>query len=320
MLLKDFVSNDTIKNELGEIMKSGKLPHAIIIDGAKGTGKKTLAMIIAQYCICSADAEKPCNICTDCVKFSHNSHPDIFVVDGSNSGSLNIEAIRNIRSSAYIKPNEAQRKVYILLNCDRMLPPAQNAFLKILEEPPENVVFIMTCVSATSLLQTVRSRSRIFSLFPAEHSLAVNAVKERFPDKDYDEIEHIASICGGNIGMALQMLENGGNEEAKKLADDIFSAIVQRNEYQLMLLTNQLASNRSFALNVIDCILEIAAEAIKASIGAKTVSKNAIEAASKIPLKKLIIIMENIKKAHDVLNINVNMNLFGIWLCSVLKI
>lgn len=320
MLLKDFVSNDTVKNELEEIMKSGKLPHAVIIDGERGTGKKTLAMIIAQYCVCSADCKNPCNICSDCVKFLHGSHPDIFVADSNDLGTLNIESIRNIRSSAYIKPNEAKRKVYILLNCDRMLPPAQNAFLKVLEEPPENVVFIMTCISATSLLQTVRSRSRIFSLFPAEHSLAVNVVKEKFPDKDYNEIEHIVSICGGNIGLSLQILENGGDEEAKRLAADIFRAIMQKNEYQLMLLTNQLTSSRGFAVNVIDCMLEIAAEAIKASVGAKTVSGNAVEIATKISGKKLLVIMDNIKKAHDILNINVNMNLFGIWLCSMLKV
>ncbi len=319
MLLKNFVSNDTVKIELNEIFKSGRLPHAIIIDGEKGTGKKTLAMIIAQYCICSSDSGAPCNICSDCIKFIHNSHPDIFIANGNTPSELNIESIRNIRSSAYIKPNEAKRKVYILLNCDKMLQPAQNAFLKVLEEPPENVVFIMTCVSSASLLQTVRSRSRIFSLFPPDIDLSIEAVKKFLPEKNADEIENIVSICGGNIGMSLQMLESG-DDEAKKLANDIFGAITLKTEYQLMTLTNRLCSSRAFAFSTVGYMLEIAAEAVKFSAGVKTDSTTAAEFAEKISKRKLLIITDNIKKAYDILNTNINLNLFGVWLCSVLKI
>lgn len=319
MLLNDFISNDTVKNELNDIMRGHKLPHAIIIDGAKGTGKKTLAMIIAQYCVCSSYNEEPCGICSDCIKFMHNSHPDIFIADGNVTGSLNIEAIRNIRFSAYIKPNEAQRKVFILLNCDKMLAPAQNAFLKVLEEPPENVVFIMTCTSATALLQTVRSRARIFSLYPAAHESAVDFVTKLFTDKTIDEIDHIVSVCGGNIGNSIQMLENGG-EETQKLAENIFSAIAQSNGYQLMLLINQICSNRNFAVSVLDSLLQVSAEAVKISVGAVSASENVREIAMKFSRRKLFIIMENIRKARDILNTNINMNLFGIWLYSVLKI
>lgn len=319
MLLNDFISNDTVKIELTEIMSSGKLPHAIIIDGAKGTGKKTLAMIIAQYCLCSSKDKKPCNICSNCTKFLHNSHPDILIADGNVSGSLNIEAIRNIRSSAYIKPNEAPKKVYLLLNCDKMLPPAQNAFLKILEEPPENVVFIMTCTSAIMLLQTVRSRARIFSLYPAEHSQAVDFISAKIKNKTIDEIQNIVSLCGGNIGTALQILENG-EEDARKLAENIFFAIFQSSGYQLMLLIEQVISNRTLAINVLDELIVISSETIKASLGAKYTSDIALEVAQKISKNKLFIIMNNIRKARDILNINVNMNLFGIWLYSMLKI
>lgn len=318
MLINDFIGNDAVKSELSEIMKNGSMPHAIIIEGAKGTGRKKLAMCIAQYCVCSSDDEKPCGTCSDCIKAEHSSHPDIFIADGNISGALNIEAIRNIRSSAFIKPNEARSKVYILLNCDKMTAPAQNAFLKILEEPPENVIFIMTALSASSLLQTVRSRSRIFSLFPPDISSAVNEVSKKFPDKHISEITHIVSLCEGNIGMSVQMLENGG-ETARKLAEDIFRAIPQSTEYQLLLLTTQLASDRSFAANVLDCMAEIAAECVKASVGVNVSSEFAVEIAKRLSTKRIFGIAESIKKARDIININVNLNLFGTWLCSVLR-
>lgn len=318
MLLNEFISNDTVKDELSEIMSNNSVPHAIIIEGAKGTGRKTLAMIIAQYCVCSSDNQRPCGICPDCKKAEQEIHPDISVFDGNNSGAYSIDSIRNIRSSAFIKPNEAHTKVYILLNCDKMQSPAQNAFLKVLEEPPENVVFIMTVMSATSLLQTVRSRSRIFSLFPVGISEAVSEISKRFPDKNPDEIKHIVSICDGNIGMSLQMLENGG-EEAQKLAEDIFRAIPLTAEYQLLLLTSKLADNRNFASSVLDCMLEIGAECVKASVGAKTLSETALEVAKKLPKKRIFNIMENISKARNILNTNVNLNFFSTWLCSVLR-
>ena len=318
MLLNEFISNDNVKNELAEIMSNNSVPHAIIIEGAKGTGRKTLAMIIAEYCVCSSDSQRPCGVCPNCKKAESGSHPDIAVFDGNNSGAYSIDAIRNIRSSAFIKPNEAHTKVYILLNCDKMLAPAQNAFLKVLEEPPENVVFIMTVMSATSLLQTVRSRSRIFSLFSVGISEAVGEVQKRFPDKSNDEIRHIVSVCDGNIGASIQMLENGG-EEAQKLAEDIFRAIPLTAEYQLLVLTSKLAENRNFAASVLDCMLEIGAECVKASVGAKTQSEIAVETAKKLTRKRVFDIMENIGKARDILNTNVNLNFFGTWLCSALR-
>ena len=117
MLLSEFAGNDEVKFELSEAMKNNTLPHALIIDGAKGTGKKTLARIIAQYCVCSSEEMRPCGVCAHCRKAEKNIHPDIMTSDGNNSGELNVEAIRSIRSSAYIKPNEARIKVYMLFNC-----------------------------------------------------------------------------------------------------------------------------------------------------------------------------------------------------------
>lgn len=318
MLLSEFAANHTVKNELSEAMKNHSMPHAILVTGAKGTGKKTLADIIAQYCVCSSSEIRPCGVCPNCVKAQKNIHPDILIADGNRPGELSIDSIRNIRSSAYIKPNEAASKVYILTNCEKMLVPAQNAFLKILEEPPENVVFIMTAVSAASLLQTVRSRSRIFSLYPAAVTEAAEEVQKRFPEKSTDEIKSAAELCGGNIGMTLQMLENGG-EESMKLAEEIYSAIFLSGEYRLLTLTNQLAQSRSFAVSVADCLVEVSAEAVKASAGVKTSSLAAENAAKRIARKKLMKIQSNTQKAREVLNSNVNMNFFCTWLCALLR-
>ena len=317
MLLTEFAGNAELKYELGENMKRGTLPHAVIIEGAAGTGKRTLADIIAQYCVCRADSGRPCGVCNGCMKAQKKIHPDIFYADGEKK-ELSVDSIRNIRSEAYIKPNEAPMKVYILSNCEKMLVSAQNAFLKVLEEPPKNVQFIMTVKSASSMLQTVRSRSRIFSVYPAGAEDAVRIAEKRFPNKDIDEIRHIAEICDGNIGMTLQMIESGG-EEAQKLAEEIFLAATQSTEYALLVLTGRLAADRNFAVNVLDCMAEIASDCMKAAVGVKVSSRAANDTAERYSKKRIAETAENIWYARRVLNTNVNLNLFCTWLSSVLR-
>ena len=90
-------------------------------------------------------------------------HPDIAVYGGKGgSRSFHVEEVRQIRDSAAVMPNEAQAKVYILDGADHMTEQAQNALLKVLEEPPSYVIFLLTCGAASSLLPTVRSRAQIF--------------------------------------------------------------------------------------------------------------------------------------------------------------
>ena len=318
MLLTEFAGNTDVKYELTEAMNRRSLPHAIIIEGDKGCGKKTLARYIAEYGVCSSEGERPCGVCPHCIKAQKGIHPDIMELDGNNSGELNIESIRNVRSAAYIKPNEAENKVYLLFNCDKMLMPAQNAFLKVLEEPPENVMFILTVVSSTILLQTVRSRARIFSLYPPLPEEAERVLCGIMPEKTREEINHAVISTGGNIGAAAELLSSGGEEEIK-LAEEILGAVPQPAEYQLLMLTNRLSQNRAFAVKVLDRLSELTADCVRASLGAKNASPKSKELASKMSVKRLNTLQKNVQHARDVLNINVNLGFYSTWLCAVLR-
>lgn len=318
MLLSEFAGNEELRFELSEAMRKNVLPHAILIDGAKGTGKQSLAHLIAQYCVCSGGKDAPCGKCPDCVKAQKGIHPDIQIADGNRSGELNIEAIRRIRSSAYIKANEAKQKVYLLLNCEKMLPAAQNAFLKVLEEPPENVSFVLTAVSATTLLQTIRSRTRIFSLYPPVPEEATSFLRQHCPNKTFEEIQQAVQNSGGNIGQALELLE-GKPEESRQLATEIMQAIPLSTEYRLMSLLNQAVQNRSFAVNVLVALCEFCAECVKASVGGKDCSPQALEIAKKVSQKRLLRLLDTISEARSLLNVNVNLNFYGTWLCAVLR-
>ncbi len=318
MLLSELAANEELKNEIALSMQNRSLPHAIIIEGEKGSGKRSLAGIIAKYGVCTSQGARPCGVCPGCIKAEGNIHPDIVTADGNNSGELNIEAVRRIRTDAYIKPNEAPNKVYILLNCERMLPAAQNAFLKVLEEPPQNVMFIMTALSAANLLQTVRSRSRIMTLYPPSVEEAVEVLKRLSPDTPAEAAEQAALEAGGNIGVSLELIASGGEEE-RKTAEEILRAVPLTTEYPLMLLTNGIAKNRTFAIGVLDRLSSLCAECVRASLGATDASSTAKDIAKAFTRKRLMKLQNSILRARNVLNINVNLNFYSTWLCAVLR-
>ena len=141
------------------------LSHAYLLIAEPVAGYAA-ACALARAMVCSAPegAERPCGRCRDCLKSEKGIHPDIITVDrltddkGKPRREIYIDQIRDIVADAVVLPNEAERKVYIIRSADSMNAAAQNALLKVLEEPPRFVSFILVAESAVPLLETVRSR------------------------------------------------------------------------------------------------------------------------------------------------------------------
>ena len=144
-------------------------PHAIILESLNSENANKEALKIAKSILCLASEKKPCGQCGSCVKVAKGFHPDLKIVSlEKDTKSIKIEEIRNVRQDAYILPNEGTYKVYIFTPAEALTVQAQNAFIKILEEPPRNVVFILVCKSSDLLLSTVLSRCEIFNLNESE--------------------------------------------------------------------------------------------------------------------------------------------------------
>ncbi len=150
---------------LRTLIDSGHLPHAIVIDGSTYEERLSLAYTLSSAVICESPSGRPCGKCAACKKVQALSHPDIITVFPEDSKkTLSVKIIRGVREDAFLMPNEADRKVYIIAKGEAMQDEAQNALLKILEEPPKNVMFIILCTSHSVLLGTVLSRVAVFSL------------------------------------------------------------------------------------------------------------------------------------------------------------
>lgn len=161
--------SDTVKREgytykLMMCAERGTFPHAVIIEDADCEKALKNILFLAKFMLCDSKTEKPCEKCGNCIKMNSGSHTDVKVLKPEKTfSSIKIGEIRKIREDAHIVSLEGGKKFYIIESAELMTDEAQNAFIKILEEPPENVIFVLICKSVSALLPTVRSRCQIYS-------------------------------------------------------------------------------------------------------------------------------------------------------------
>ena len=143
----------------------GTLTHAWLLTGAPEGALEEAARDLASLFLCEDLSKKPCGACRHCRKVEKDIHPDVIWVEKpADKRQLLVDQVRALRADAYIRPNEAGRKVYILKEAQLMNPEAQNAFLKVLEEGPEYAVFLLLAENHLALLPTVRSRCELLRL------------------------------------------------------------------------------------------------------------------------------------------------------------
>lgn len=210
--------NRSQKDSFCRELTSERLSHAYIVEGETGFGKTFFAYFAAAAILCRGNV-KPCGKCNSCVKINHSTHPDLFVISPEKEGGIiTVGMVREIKKTVFFLPNEADKKVYIIKDGNKMNVQAQNALLKFFEEPPDSAVFFILTDKKESLLPTVVSRGRIITLHPSSKS-EINAwLYEKFPRKDKGEIEYAASMAEGSPGKALSLLE----KKQAEIKDDVF--------------------------------------------------------------------------------------------------
>lgn len=249
-----FYGNEAVKERLNIMFSEDRVPHALILEGAAGIGKKTLAMLISQAVVCKSEGERPCGVCGGCVRAKNHSHPDITIVEGSGkTGAISVDSIREVKDDAYIMPSEAEKKVYILPDADKTLPAAQNAFLKVLEEPPADTMFIITCTAASSLLETIRSRAVIIRMQELSEQEAVAAVSAMTGASPSDILTAYA-VCGGNAGMIAARLSDSSMSECMVIAAEMTKAILSPREIDLILASAPVEKDRDMLTTVMTVI------------------------------------------------------------------
>lgn len=157
--------NQAVKDSLRAAL-ANRFPQSILLAGPAGSGKMTLAHVIAAALLCTGTGIVPCGECQSCRKIANNAHPDLDKIDEGES-DLPVALARELRQKIYILPNDGSRRVVILRHAHKLNIAAQNALLKVLEEPPSYAFFILTSEQPGGILETIRSRCTRYQLAPA---------------------------------------------------------------------------------------------------------------------------------------------------------
>lgn len=257
--------------------RTGRFVHSYLITGPEGAGKKTAAVYLAMSLLCgnkTADSE-PCGVCRECGRILRGQHPD-FIWTEKKHTYFGVEEIRkDVVADCYTPPNDCDRKVYLLADCDGWSDSAQNALLKITEDPPDYGYFIFTAKTREIFLPTLISRSMLLEVHEAEIGDCEAALREHAANspkkKNFteDNISRAARIFGGNIGCATEYLEGDG--KLAKAADAAISAakaIADRNEYELAAVLGSFEKNR----DGLRTVLEMLSKVIRDSAAARAFS------------------------------------------------
>ena len=206
MNLSGIAGNQQIKAALSAAMSRSAFPHALIISGAEGSGKRTLVGMLACALVCSGGGERPCLACAHCKKALRGIHADIMTIDTGGKEIVVSQIRDHLRPDVWVRPNEAAAKVYIILHAQDMNVQAQNALLSVLEEPPSYAVFFLLTENPDALLPTVRSRCVEFSMQPLSDEQEIAALTGRFPDAGTARIREAVSMSDGVLGRAVSVL------------------------------------------------------------------------------------------------------------------
>ena len=208
MKFDELALSAALKNRIASHIDSGRFPHACVISGQDAEQLYALAKNIARALVCASPSEKPCGACRHCTKAMKDCHPDIITVQpGKDERELKVEQVRALVRDAVILPNEADSKIYIIRSADSMNPAAQNAFLKLLEEPPRYAVFLLLAENTAALLETVRSRCAQFVIERLEASGKTSGQSSALAQEYYETLCSVSELDAACFSLKLEKLD-----------------------------------------------------------------------------------------------------------------
>ena len=201
------LGNEQLKNDLARSLRTGHISHCYLITGPQGSGKHTLARLLAAAILCQG-RDKPCGVCHPCRKVLEGGHPDFITWEDPDHQKIPVKLIREtFRPDVFIKPNESEHKIYMI--SQELGLEGQNALLTILEEPPAYAVFLLLADNPEKLLPTVRSRCRELKLSALPRQLLEERLSRDFPQASREDLRRAAKRSGGFLGQAKALLEEG---------------------------------------------------------------------------------------------------------------
>ena len=248
------IGQDKILALLQRGLKEGNIAHAYLLLGPRHVGKRTLALNLAQALNCD-DAEPPCGQCRSCLRIAASKHADVISSGLDSRTEISIDDIRELQRIANLPPYEGKHKVFIIDDAEYMSTEATNSLLKILEEPPPGIIWLLLVTKESRLLPTVISRCQRLELKPIPLKQTRQILTERYkvaPDK----AELLARLSHGCLGWALSAVANEELLQQRHLRIVKLSSLLTANLEQRFAYAQELATRFSQERRSITDIME----------------------------------------------------------------
>lgn len=295
------LGNQRLKDNLKTSVSRGRVSHFYLISGPAGSGKRTLARLLAAAALCQG-VDQPCLSCNVCRKVMADTHPDLITVTDPEHKNVAVKLVRQVRDDMFIRPNEADRKIYVFPQ--ELGIEGQNALLKVLEEPPSYGVFILLSDNPEKLLPTVRSRCRELRLQSLPETVLRSALRQEYPNADPETVSGAISRSGGYLGQAKLLLEDGA---VSPQTEDFVHVFCARDVMGLMqLLVPMERRKRDELTPELEVWAQLLQQALCSRSGMQTASVHARQLGAARSSQELMQALRHIQKALEYLRGNVS--------------
>ena len=315
MAFDTLLGNRRLKENLISSLDRGHISHFYLISGPEGSGKHTLAKLLAEAILCEKE-NRPCGSCSNCRKMRSGNHPDFITVEDPEHKTVAVRIVRETRDDVFIRPNEADHKIYLFPQ--ELGIEGQNTLLKILEEPPSYGVFILLTENPEKLLPTVRSRCTELKLTAIPEPELKAILTREFPDAGADAIRATMLRSGGFLGQARQLL--AGDGALPPQTESFVQALADKNA---LLLTQTLVPmekwKRDQLLPVLQQWQQIISDALSCRAGLPAMSGEARRLGEVRDPRDLMRIQNALRKAAEYAQSNVSPAAVCGWLAWELR-
>ena len=249
-----------------DTVRKGTNANTYIFEGVSGLGKHESARLFAKALVCNEKHTAPCDNCSACREAQVLSHPDIlFVKPEKDKATIGVEPVRDAITEALIKPFYNQHKVFIIDDGDILTPQAQNALLKIIEEPPEYAVFIIICTNSEILLETVRSRAVTVTFSPLPDDVVREYIENKYPDEA--RIEFLVKYCAGIPKSADFIVSDEDFDTMREEVLNLVPRLLSKNKAYAYDVAEYIENNKERAGEIYDMILLYLRDAVIYAMG-----------------------------------------------------
>ena len=335
------LGNEETKTRVGRAIESGTVPHAFLVGGPSGSGKTTLAieMAAAINCKCKCDQEKPrpCGRCDNCRRIYDGNYPDVKILaKKKDKATLGVEAVKDFREDMFLSSTESEHKIYFIDDAECMTPEAQNALLKVLEEPPKSVTIILLAKECDRILTTIKSRAQYIAMTRfedrelAERLLNESSEARAINSLDPSKFMGLVMSADGRLGLAKSLLSKKMSESNEEERGDIIGLIratSQKASYAEIYSALSRFPVKRAELNLsLERLMNALRDllVIKYDRGARTVFFPSADEAERlcgdISAKKLVRLYDAVSETHELSSRNANISNLIASLCSKLSL